>query len=52
MVDRTTYTDVAHTPAISLRQIFGRLGLRENLCKAAADAGMLKVEFVAMLGDT
>ena len=52
MVDRATYTDVAHTPAISLGQIFGRLGLRENLCKAAADAGMLKVEFVAMLSDT
>ena len=52
MVDRTNYTDAAHTPAISLRQIFGRLGLKETLCKAAADAGFLKVEFVAMLGDT
>ena len=52
MVERTNYTDAAHTPAISLRQIFGRLGLKETLCKAAADAGFLKVEFVAMLGDT
>lgn len=52
MVDRTTYTDEAHTPKIALRQIFGRLSLRENLCKLAADAGLLSVEVVAMLGDT
>lgn len=52
MVDRTQYTDEAHTPKIALRQIFGRLGLRQPLCKAAADASLLSVEVVAMLGDT
>ena len=51
MVDRTQYTDLDHTPVIALRQIFGRLGLKEPLCKAAADAGLLKVEVFAMLGD-
>lgn len=49
---RTTYTDEAHTPKIALRQIFGRLSLKENLCKLAADAGLFSVEVVAMLGDT
>eukprot|EP00438_Fugacium_kawagutii_P023814 Skav204935 [mRNA] locus=scaffold2514:68997:87350:+ [translate_table: standard] len=52
MVDRTTYADEAHTPKIALRQIFGRLGLREPLCRAAADASLLTVEVFAMLGDT
>ena len=52
MVDRTTYTDEARTPKIALRQIFGRLGLRQELCKLAADSGLLSVEVVAMLGDT
>lgn len=52
MVDRTTYTDEAHTPKIALRQIFGRLGLKTDLCNAAADAGLLNVEVFAMLGDT
>ena len=51
MVDRTQYTDEAHTPKIALRQIFGRLSLRSELCKAAADAGLLTVEVLAMLGD-
>ena len=51
MVDRTQYTDLDHTPVIALRQIFGRLGLKEQLCKAAADSGLLKVEVFAMLGD-
>lgn len=52
MVDRTTYVDEAHTPKIALRQIFGRLGLRQPLCLAAANASLLNVEVVAMLGDT
>ena len=52
MVDRTQYADEAHTPKISLRQIFGRMGLREGLCRAAADGGLLSVEVFAMLGDT
>ena len=52
MVDRTTYTNDAATPKIALRQIFGRLGVAQGLCKAAADAGLLSVEIVAMLGDT
>ena len=52
MVDRTTYSDEARTPKIALRQIFGRLGLRQELCKLAADSGLLSIEVVAMLGDT
>ena len=52
MVDRTPYTDEAHTPKIALRQIFGRRSLREGLCVAAANAGLLSVEVFAMLGDT
>ena len=52
MVDRTAYADVDHTPAIALRQIFGRMLLKEGLCRAAADSGLLKVEVFAMLGDT
>ena len=52
MVDRTTYRDEAHTPKIALRQIFGRLNLKEDLCKLAADSGLLSVEVVAMLGDS
>ena len=52
MVDRTDYADEAHTPKIALRQIFGRLGLRSELCRAAADGGLLSVEVFAMLGDT
>jgi hypothetical protein len=52
MVDRTAYADEAHTPKIALRQIFGRLGLRSELCRAAADGGLLSVEVFAMLGDT
>lgn len=52
MVDRTTYTDEAHTPKLALRQIFGRQGLKSELCVAAADAGLLSVEVFAMLGDT
>eukprot|EP00913_Durusdinium_trenchii_P033252 g31129.t1 len=52
MVDRTTYTDEAHTPKLALRQIFGRQGLKSELCVAAADSGLLSVEVFAMLGDT
>ena len=52
MVDRTTYSDEARTPKIALRQIIGRLGLRQELCKLAADSGLLSIEVVAMLGDT
>ena len=52
MVDRTAYTDEAHTPKIALRQIFGRLALRSELCRAAANGGLLSVEVFAMLGDT
>ena len=52
MVDRTVYADEAHTPKIALRQIFGRLALRSELCRAAADGGLLSVEVFAMLGDT
>ena len=52
MVDRTVYTSDAATPKIALRQIFGRLGVAQNLCRAAADAGLLSVEIMAMLGDT
>ena len=51
-MDRTAYADEAHTPKIALRQIFGRLGLRSELCCAAADGGLLSVEVFAMLGDT
>eukprot|EP00435_Cladocopium_sp_Y103_P068259 s92_g31.t1 len=52
MVDRTTYASEAQTPKIALRQIFGRLGLKTELCRAAADGGLLSVEVFAMLGDT
>eukprot|EP00438_Fugacium_kawagutii_P025627 Skav209730 [mRNA] locus=scaffold528:549072:557286:- [translate_table: standard] len=52
MVDRPSYADEAHTPKIALRQIFGRLGLRTELCRAAADSGLLNVEVFASLGDT
>jgi hypothetical protein len=51
MVDRTVYAYEAHTPKIALRQIFGRLGLSADLCRASADAGLLSVEVFAMLGD-
>ena len=52
MVDRTVYADDAHTPKIALRQIFGRMGLPQALCRSAADGGLLSVEIFAMLGDT
>ena len=52
MVDRTTYTSEDRTPKIALRQIFARHALSENLCRAAADNGLLTVEIFAMLGDS
>ena len=52
MVDRTKYDDEATTPKIALRQIFGRLSLKSELCKSAAKAGLLSVEIFAMLGDS
>ena len=52
MVDRTVYADEAHTSKIALRQIFGRMGLPQALCRSAADGGLLSVEIFAMLGDT
>ena len=52
MVDRTVYTDAAHTPDLPLRQIFGRQRVPEDLCKRVADSKLLTVETFAMLGDT
>ena len=52
MVDRTKYDSEDKTPKISLRQIFGRLNLKSELCKSAANAGLLSVEIFAMLGDS
>ncbi|CAL1134601.1 unnamed protein product [Cladocopium goreaui] len=34
------------------RQIFGRMGLPQALCRSAADGGLLSAEIFAMLGDT
>ena len=52
MVDRTTYSDAAHTPDLPLRQIFGRQRLPEALCQTVADANLLTVETFSTLGDT
>ena len=52
MVDRTKYDSEELTPKIGLRQIFGRLSLKSELCKSAAKAGLLSVEIFAMLGDS
>ena len=52
MVDRTKYDSEETTPKIALRQIFGRLSLKTELCKSAAKAGLLSVEIFAMLGDS
>ena len=51
MVDRTVYADADHTPELPLRQIFGQLKLNQDLCKLAADTGLLTVGHFAMLGD-
>jgi hypothetical protein len=50
MVDRTVYT-ADKTPDLPLRQILGRQRVSNELCKTAADAGLLNVETFAMLGD-
>ena len=50
MVDRTVYDD-AKTPDLPLRQVFGRQRVPKELCRLAADAGLLTVETFAMLGD-
>lgn len=51
MVDRTVY-DPTKVPELGLRQVFGRQRLSPDLCKLAADCGLLSVETFAMLGDT
>eukprot|EP00435_Cladocopium_sp_Y103_P044913 s60_g12.t1 len=50
MVDRTVY-DPDKTPDLALRQVFGRQRVNQDLCKLAADSGLLTVETFAMLGD-
>ena len=50
MVDRTEYNDT-HVPDLAVRQVFGRQRVKSELCKLAADAGLLTVETFAMLGD-
>ena len=50
MVDRTVYTP-EKTPDLPLRQVFGRQRVQQDLCKLAADSGLLTVETFAMLGD-
>lgn len=52
MVDRTVYTDPAHTPDLPLRQIFRRQRLLTDLCRTVADANLLTVETFSTLGDT
>ena len=39
------------TPDLPLRQVFGRQRVNEDLCKLAANSGLLTVETFAMLGD-
>ena len=51
MVDRTTYHE-DRTPDLPLRQVLGRQRISEDLCRVAADAGLLSVETFAMLGDS
>ena len=51
MVDRTVYADT-HTPDLPLRQVFGRQRVHTDLCKLAADSGLLTIGQFAMLGDT
>ena len=50
MVDRTVY-DADKTPDLPLRQVLGRQRVATDLCKLAANAGLLTVETFAMLGD-
>lgn len=50
MVDRTVYAE-DKTPDLLLRQVFGRQRVSQDLCKLAANSGLLTVETFAMLGD-
>jgi len=50
MVDRTVY-DADKTPDLPLHQVFGRQRVNQDLCKLAADSGLLTVETFVMLGD-
>ena len=50
MVDRTVYAP-EKTPDLPLRQVLGRQRVSQDLCKLAANAGLLTVETFAMLGD-
>ena len=50
MVDLTVYANEAAMPKLNLRQIFGRQGLRTDLCRLSTDEGLLTVEMFAMLG--
>ena len=51
MVDRTKYP-ADQVPDLSLRQVFGRQRLPENLCLLMAGCGLHNVETVAMLGES
>ena len=51
MVDRTKYP-AGQVPDLSLRQVFGRQRLPENLCLLMAGCGLHNVETVAMLGES
>ena len=42
MVDRTVYA-ADKTPDLPLRQVFGRQRVNEDLCKLAANSGLLTV---------
>ena len=43
--------DPDKTPELPLRQVFGQLKLKSDLCKLAADTGLLTLSHFAMLGD-
>ena len=45
------YSDEARALTIVLRQGFGQFSLKQGLCKLPADAGLLSMEVVNMLGD-
>lgn len=51
MVDLTVYTDKDFTPDNALRQIFARQKLPSKLCLVIANAGLLSVDNMAVLGD-
>ena len=50
IVQCTPVLIIDKTPKLALRQIFRRQAVKENLCRAAADNGLLFVEMFAMLG--